>query len=101
VPEICHRVGIAAPRHFFGGGRGEQTEQAFRNIDLLLRAAGAPLDDVVSCLVHLADLADFPAFNVVYAGQFPGETKPVRTIVRADLVADMRVEVTVTAYRAR
>jgi enamine deaminase RidA (YjgF/YER057c/UK114 family) len=28
-------------------------------------------------------------------------TKPVRTTVRADLVADMRVEVTVVAYRAR
>jgi enamine deaminase RidA (YjgF/YER057c/UK114 family) len=132
VPEICHRVGIAAPRHrvyeefatkggvvefrtpvegdpelggklnfFFGGGIAEQTEQTMRNIEVLLRAAGASLNDVVSCLVHLADLAGFTKFNVVYAGQFPSETKPVRTTGRADLVADMRVEVTAVAYRAR
>jgi hypothetical protein len=128
VPEICHRVGIAAPRHrvyeefatkggvvefrtpvegdpelggtlnfFFGGGIAEQT---LRNIEVLLRAAGASLNDVVSCLVHLADLADFTKFNMVYAGQFPSETKPVRTTGRADLVAGMHVEVTAVAYRA-
>jgi 2-iminobutanoate/2-iminopropanoate deaminase len=84
-----------------GVGIAEQTEQTFRNIEALLKAAGGSLDDVVSCLVHLADLADFGAFNVVYAGQFPGEIKPVRTTVRADLVADMRIEVTVIAFRAR
>jgi 2-iminobutanoate/2-iminopropanoate deaminase len=42
---------------------GEQTAQAFRNIEVLLHAAGATLDDVVSCLVHLTDLAQFAEFN--------------------------------------
>ena len=83
------------------GGIAEQTEQTFRNVDALLRAAGASLSDVVSCLVHLAELSDFGAFNEVYASQFPSEVKPVRTTVRADLVSDMRVEVTVIACRAR
>jgi enamine deaminase RidA (YjgF/YER057c/UK114 family) len=132
VPEICHRVRIAAPRHrvyedfatkgglvefwtpvegdpesggklnfFFGGGIAEQTEQTFRNIEVLLRAAGASLDDVASCLVHLADVADLTKFNVDYAGQFSSWTKPVRTTARADLLADMRVEVTAIAYGAR
>ena len=35
----------------------EQTEQTFNNIETVLEAAGASLDDVVSCLVHLVDLA--------------------------------------------
>jgi 2-iminobutanoate/2-iminopropanoate deaminase len=74
----------------------EQTAQTFRNIEALLEAAGASLDDVVSCLVHLADLADYAAFNAIYAKQFP-DTKPVRTTVRADLVAGMRVEITAVA----
>ena len=74
----------------------EQTAQAFRNIEVLLEAAGASLDDVVSCLVHLAELSDYAAFNAIYAKQFPG-TKPVRTTVRADLVAGMRVEITAVA----
>jgi len=33
------------------------TAQVFRNVEVLLRAAGASLDDIVSCLVHLSDLA--------------------------------------------
>jgi 2-iminobutanoate/2-iminopropanoate deaminase len=74
----------------------EQTEQTFRNIEALLEAADASLDEVVSCLVHLADLADYAAFNSIYEKQFAG-TKPVRTTVRADLVAGMRVEITVVA----
>jgi 2-iminobutanoate/2-iminopropanoate deaminase len=74
----------------------EQTAQTFRNIEVLLEAAGASLDDVVSCLVHLADLSDYAAFNAIYEKQFPG-TKPVRTTVRADLVAGMLVEITAVA----
>ena len=74
----------------------EQTAQTFRNIEGLLDAAGASLDNVVSCLVHLADLSDYAAFNSIYEQQFPG-TKPVRTTVRADLVAGMLVEITVVA----
>jgi len=74
----------------------EQTAQTFRNIEALLEAAGASLDNVVSCLVHLADLSDYAAFNAIYEKQFPG-TKPVRTTVRADLVAGMLVEITAVA----
>jgi hypothetical protein len=132
VPEICHRVGIAAPRHRvyeeFATKDGlvefctpvEGDRELGRQIKLPLRwrhsranganlpqhrgfiaSSGASLDDVESCLVHLANLADYGAFKVVYPGQFPGETKSVRTTVRADSVADIRVEVTAIANRAR
>lgn len=33
------------------------------SVDGLLEAAGASLDDVVSCLVRLADLSDYAPFN--------------------------------------
>lgn len=79
----------------------EQTAQTFRNIGVLLQAAGATLDDVVSCLVHLRDLAQFAEFNASYEKQFPGPVKPVRTTVQVGLVADMRVEVTVIASKPR
>ena len=68
----------------------EQTAQTFRNIEALLEAAGASLDNVVSCLVHLTDLSNFAAFNAICEQKFSG-TKPVRTTVRADLVAGMLV----------
>jgi 2-iminobutanoate/2-iminopropanoate deaminase len=76
-----------------------QTAQAFHNIEALLHAAGASLGDVVSCLVHVSDLAQLAEFNASYAEHFPGPVKPVRTTVRADLIADMRVEVTVIASK--
>ena len=78
-----------------------QTAQVFRNIEVLLRSAGVGLDDVVSCLVHLTDLALFEEFNTSYERHFPGPAKPVRTTVRADLVAGMLVEVTVIASPPR
>jgi 2-iminobutanoate/2-iminopropanoate deaminase len=74
----------------------EQTEQTFRNIEALLEAAGASLDDVVSCVVHLADLSQFAAFNAIFEKKFAG-VKPVRTTVGADLLAGMLVEITVVA----
>lgn len=79
------------------GDLAAQTEQTFRNIESLLAAAGASFDDVVSCLVHLTDLAQFEAFIAIYEQKFTG-IRPVRTTVRADLVADMLVEVTVIAH---
>ena len=81
------------------GGIAGQTAQAFRNVEVLLQAAGAGLDDVVSCLVHLSDLDLFAEFNAAFGQEFPGPDKPVRTTVRADLMAGMLIEVTVIAVR--
>ena len=75
------------------------TAQVFRNVEVLLRAAGASLDDVVSCLVHLSGLGQFAEFNASYAKQFPGPVKPARTTAGSDLAAGMRVDVTVVARR--
>jgi peptide/nickel transport system substrate-binding protein/2-iminobutanoate/2-iminopropanoate deaminase len=74
----------------------EQTDQTLRNVERLLGEHGCSMADVLSCLVHLTDLEDFAAFNEEYAKHFPGE-KPVRTTVRADLVAGMHVEITIVA----
>ena len=106
VPAGPYSPGIRAGDWIFLAGQGgfdpntgkvvsddlvEQTEQTFTNIETVLEAAGASLEDVISCLVHLVDLADFPAFNAVYGQKFKG-VKPVRTTVRADLVAGQLVE---------
>jgi 2-iminobutanoate/2-iminopropanoate deaminase len=74
----------------------EETEQTLANVAALLEAAGCSLDDVVSCLVHLTDLSLFPGYNAVYERHF-GEPRPVRTTVGAQLVAGMRIEITVVA----
>jgi enamine deaminase RidA (YjgF/YER057c/UK114 family) len=88
--------GFDANHSLAEGGVAAETEQIFHNVARLLASVGASLDDVVSCLVHLADLDDYTALNEEYAKHFPRE-KPVRTTVRADLVAGMHVEITVIA----
>lgn len=71
-----------------------QTEQALRNVDAILRAAGSGLPHVVRCGVFLVDIAEFPRMNGVYARMF-GDHRPARTTVEvSDLPgAGLRVEI--------
>ena len=55
----------------------EQTKQALKNIEAILKAGGMSLNDVVKTTVLLADLNDFAAMNAAYA-EFFKETKPAR-----------------------
>jgi reactive intermediate/imine deaminase len=73
----------------------EQTDLTIDNLSVLLQAAGTGLDHVIKATVHLAELADFPAFNAVYARRFP-DPKPVRTTVGSRLLG-MLVEIDVIA----
>ena len=57
----------------------EQTEQVMQNVKALLESQGAEFTDVVKTTCFLADMADFAAFNEVYAKYFTG--KPARSCV--------------------
>ena len=57
----------------------EQTEQVMANIKALLESQGAQFADVVKTTCFLADIADFAAFNEIYAKYFTG--KPARSCV--------------------
>jgi 2-iminobutanoate/2-iminopropanoate deaminase len=61
-----------------------QTRITMDHIGKILAEAGATFDDVVKCACHLADIADFDAFDRVYASYFPG-VKPARTTVESGL----------------
>lgn len=54
-----------------------QAEQAFENIKTLLEAAGSDLTKVVKTTCFLTDMANFAAFNEVYARYFT--EKPARS----------------------
>ena len=51
-----------------------QTEQAIKNLTAVLEAAGSSPAKVLKTTCFLADMADFAAFNEVYAKHFPGKT---------------------------
>lgn len=56
-----------------------QAHQVMRNLAAVLAAAGTGLDRVVKTTCFLTDIADFAAFNAVYAEYFPN--KPARSCV--------------------
>jgi 2-iminobutanoate/2-iminopropanoate deaminase len=74
-----------------------QTDQVIRNLETALGAVGLTLADVVKTTVHLANLADFGAFNGAYRERFP-EPYPVRTTVGSQL-AGILVEIDAVAAR--
>jgi reactive intermediate/imine deaminase len=76
-------------------GIGPQTEAVIRNVERALAVAGLDLSHVVKVTAHLADLADFDAYNEVYGRMFPAP-HPVRTTVGSQL-ADILVEIDVVA----
>jgi len=81
------------------GGVAAETERALQNLGAVLDAAGCTFADVVKTTCFLADMADFKAFNEVYARFFP-DPKPARTTVAAkQLPLDIRVEIEAIAAR--
>jgi 2-iminobutanoate/2-iminopropanoate deaminase len=70
----------------------EETHRTLRNIQAIVEAAGARMDDVVKCTVHLADIGEFDRYNVIYAQYFPG-IKPARTTVQSVLAEGIKVEI--------
>jgi reactive intermediate/imine deaminase len=68
------------------GDVAEQTRRTLRNVEAVLREAGATFEDVVKSTVHLQNLKeDFADFNVAYA-EFFTEPYPVRTTVGSQLM---------------
>lgn len=74
----------------------EQAEQCCRNVEAVLKEAGTDMSNVVKTTCFLAEIADFKAFNEVYAKHFI--SKPARSCVAVkDLPAGALCEVEVTA----
>ena len=62
------------------GGIESQTEQAIRNVERVLQAAGSDLDHVIQMTVYIADGDLWGPVNDVYARIF-GEHRPARAII--------------------
>ena len=74
----------------------EQAEQCCRNVEAVLKEAGTDMSHVVKTTCFLAEIADFKAFNEVYAKHCI--SKPARSCVAVkDLPAGALCEVEVTA----
>ena len=81
-----------------GNNITEQTHRVCKNLKAVLEAAGGSLDKAVKTTCFLNDMADFTAFNEVYAEYFTG--KPARSCVAVKtLPKNALVEVEVIAEK--
>jgi len=64
----------------------EQMRQIFRNMELVLKAAGCGFEDVVKVTHFLLNVDDRPAINPVRM-EFFGEARPASTLVEVSALA--------------
>ena len=70
----------------------EQAAQSCKNVGALLEAAGSGFDKVIKTTCFLADMADFAAFNAVFAEFFT--SMPARSCVAVkDLPKGVKCEI--------
>ena len=69
------------------GDMAEQTRQAIRNMDTVLRAAGGTLSDIVSIVVYTTDMRTFKEI-VAARMEFFKDKLPTSTIVEVNHLAD-------------
>jgi len=65
-------------------GISAQAEQSCKNVKAILESAGSGLEKVFKTTCFMTDMADFEAFNKVYAGYFV--SKPARSCVAVKML---------------
>ena len=68
-----------------------QVRQTLRNLQSILKGAGADLKDVVKVNAYLSDITRFQEYNTIYKEFFPSEP-PARTTIGCQLVG-IQVEI--------
>lgn len=75
---LSGQLGIDPETKEMGKDIVEQTQNAFKNIDILLKEAGLTKENIVKTLVLLKDINDFEAMNQIYGTYFT-EDHPARS----------------------
>lgn len=96
IGRFVHAAGQGADDPETGGLAGpdieSQTRQCLRNVEAVLAASGATLDDVLRVGVFLVHRSDFEGMNGVYGTVFR-DPPPARTTVYVGLPGELRVEI--------
>ena len=71
----------------------EQTEQVLKNIQGIVSASGATMNDVVKTTVYLKDLNEFAIMNDVYARFFKSDFPARATVEVSALPKSVKIEI--------
>ena len=74
-----------------------QADRSLANVRAILEAVGSGLDRLVKVTVYLADIADWPAVNEVYAREVPQPFPARSAFAVRDLPKGARVEIEAVA----
>lgn len=77
-----------------------EAHQVLKNVKAVLEAAGYSCRDVVKTSIFLRDMQHFAEVNAVYAEYFTEDEPARETVAVAGLPKDVRVEISVIAYKA-
>lgn len=95
---VSGQVATDADDKVYVGDFTREVESVLDNVEAVLAAAGARLDQLVKVGAFLSNATLFAPFNEVYARRF-GDAPPARTTVVVDFGhPDVRVEVEAIAY---
>ena len=75
------------------GGIEAETRQTLANIKAILERHGSSLDQVVKCMVMMADMSEWPAMNAVYVQHFQKHLPARSAFGAAALALGGRVEI--------
>jgi reactive intermediate/imine deaminase len=96
--QTAGQVGTDPATGSFADGVGAQTTRALQNVNAILEAGGATLDDVIMMRVYLADAGDFTAMNEAYdafvpahspSGVLPGRTTVVTGFANPQILVEI------------
>ena len=77
----------------------DATRQTLTNIQIIITAAGLTMSDIVKTTIFLANMADFPVVNEIYAEFFPQEPPARSTVEVSNLPKGVSLEIEAIAVK--
>jgi 2-iminobutanoate/2-iminopropanoate deaminase len=94
---LSGQVALDAEGNLHIGSIKEETTQVMKNIEALLKEAGAGFEHIVKTTIFLSDMSLFNEVNEVYGCYFASNFPARETIAVKGLPKNVNVEISVTA----
>lgn len=97
---VSGQIHILPDNTLVGETTEEKVAQIMKNIEAILKAAGATLNDIVKAVIYVTDMSVMPELNKVYPTHFKEEPYPVREAVCVkELPLGASIEISVVAEK--
>lgn len=91
------QIGLDPASGVLRQGLEAQARQVMANLEAILKAAGAGMEDIVKTTIYLSDMGDFTAVNRIYGAAFSQDPPARSTVAVAALPLGALVEIEAVA----